>query len=376
MVDFLVNLVKNITGTTADVVSNGAKFTAKVIGDTANLAADVVGETAKLTASTVEETAKLTANVAVGTTKLASTAVGATFNLLNLKQAAIQTGKDYLLDFITTEDQPKTLSEGMERNFTFAFCQMVFTPLERIRVLMQLQGMGIAQSRPYYSGIFDCFFKELRVNGMRVLFRGGTPFMAYNLIHFNLYDFRTKTILNYYKDRNKAIGLILKHLYLYDLLLLLISHPTELLGTRFAFVPHKRLEYSLYKKYFLVNPFELYKGFSANFLMLNLNYALLIPLSYYLNVSAGGDDFSFFIYLLGVKFGIEYLTHPLEVIKRRFMIQGQGNTGMEYKSITHAIRTIYINEHINGFFKGAWTKIFTQGSRYLLYYIILSYIPR
>ena len=386
-----------LTGTaklTVDAMTGTAKLTADALTGTAKLTADAVTGTVKLTAGAVTETAKFTASAVKETAKFTSDVVGSTIQILNPKDWIIAYGRKYLVSYFLAEDPPRTTQEIIEKNAIYAASVFAVHPMERVRLLIQNQHMYkynfITTGLNYglkFSGAFDCFFKELRENGIRMLWRGVSPMLAYRIFYFNLLDFRIKTIFEYYQNKTSTsvkssnketfVNLCEKvmYLYLYDFALLTGSHPFEVLFTKFGCNPisPRELNYSLYKSYAFCNPFKLYQGYSAGFIMLNLNYLIMTPFTYYLGLQAY-DQLQLFIYIVAAMSIVEYLTYPFDIIKRRLIVQNcQDYSDFKYKSILNCISKIYREEHISGFYKGAFLKSLNYGVRRILFLTSLGY---
>jgi hypothetical protein len=380
---------------TADAVTGTAKLTADAVTGTAKFTADAVAGTAKFTADAVTGTAKFTANAFTETAKFTSGVVGSTIQVFNPKDWIITFARQYLVSYFLAEEPVNTTQEKIEKNSIYAATVFAVHPMERVRLLIQNQHM-YKDAIPYqggqsytlkYCGAFDCFFKEMREKGIRMLWRGVSPMLAYRIFYFNMLDFRIKTMFDYYQNAGTAsdkapntsnfINFCEKVLYLYyyDFALFTGSHPFEVLFTKFGCNPvkPKELNYSFYKSYAFCNPINLYQGYAPGFIMLNLNYLLMTPFVYYLGLQAY-DQLQLFIYILAALSFVEYLTYPFEIIKRRLIVQNcQEYSEFKYKSVLNSIAKIYREEHISGFYKGAFLKCMNYGVRRLLFVTSLGY---
>lgn len=359
MVDKIIDSFKSIGSTTGSIVTGTFGFTK----------------------SAVEGAADLTFSAVSTTAGALNTGFHTGLHFLNVKEWAVNFGRQYILSYFLQEEEDQTPGQKFRNNFIFLGTQFLISPIERIRMLIQNQHIySIPYRPPYYpyTGAFDCFFKELRYKGFRILFRGATPLTAYHLFYFNFMDYRIKTVLQTYKNEKKKHFLnicdMMKSFYLYDLFLFTLSHPIELIATKVASNPteHKLLNHKMYTQYTFVNFFKLYQGFSAVLMKLNVNYFISTPIVYYIGANAT-DQLQLFFNLVLTIFMVEFVTYPFDLIKRRLIVQNCIDySAIKYYTIKHAFVTIYKEEHISGLYKGCFMKFFNWTLRRGLFLLLLG----
>ncbi len=86
------------------------------------------------------------------------------------------------------------------------------------------------------------------------------------------------------------------------------------------------------------------------------------------------DQLEILLYIVAGLFAVEFVTYPFDLIKRRIIIQNCGDYAeYKYKSLINSISTIYREEHISGFYKGAFLKFINFGVRKIIFFTSLSY---
>ena len=368
---------------TADAVAGTARLTSDAVVGTAKLTTHAIAGTAKFTANAVSETAKFTANAVSETAKFTAGVAGSTMQILNPTDWLIGFARQYLVSYFIHDEPVETSTQRLERNSIYAATVFTVYPMERIRLLIQSQHLYKENSLKYF-GAFDCFFKEFRDKGLRVMWRGISPWLPYQMLYYNLLDFRIKTIF----DIGKNSGTIndskvsfedfckkFVNIYFLDLALLTGSHPMEVLFAKIGCNPYRprELRYSLYASYAFCNPVKLYQGYFPGLIMQNLNYLLITPYMYYVALQAY-DQLEILLYIVAGMFGVEFLTYPLDLIKRRIIIQNCGDYAeYKYKSVINCISKIYREENVSGFYKGAYLKLINFGARKIIFLTGLSY---
>jgi hypothetical protein len=296
-------------------------------------------------------------------TKTATNVVTSSIQLLNVKEIVSSTTRQYILVSLLKEQPTQSTKDYLLTNVSLAISQIIISPIERCRILLKNQHL-IGKR---YVGAFDSFFQELRSYGIKTIFRGALPLTCYHLFYFNLLDFRVKTLFKTLQDIDKkdnqaliALGKLLG----YDFGLLTLSQPFESLAHRIV-----SSNTSTYSNLNL----SLYNGFSANLLMLIVNYSIMLPGIYLLNLQKW-DQLQQLLSLLAIVALAEGVSYPFDLIKGRFMIQGYNDVGVRYSTLAGSVKKIYQEEHINGFFKGGLMKAVNFGLRKGLFIGLSGYV--
>lgn len=313
-----------------------------------------------------------------GTAGLASGVVGTGLSLINPAEYFLLFGREYVVSRLLKEKDPQTRKELIDKYLIIFSTQSMISPFERIRIIIQNQQI-YKINKSAYLGLFDCFFHEVRNKGLRVLWRGSFPMMIYQMFYHDYIENRIISLFNsrdiYKKNSFYDMCHSLRYLYLFDLFLSFLSHPFELVAIKKAANPNHKVYFNEnlreYNNLIFVNPYYLYKGFSANLLMINLNYSLTIPILFYIGKNAK-DNLDFLIYIVCAVSAIEYATYPFHLIKRRLITQTCEYSVNKYSGVNNAIKTIFKDEHIYGFYKGAYLQFIVFGIRKILFLSIYS----
>jgi hypothetical protein len=402
----------------AKVTLGAAKVTTSLITDSTLSTANLLKESAFLTKDIVGATASFTYNTA-------TSGIMKTTDILGLNDAAYNVIKQYLINYLLNNPDEEKF-KPLYKNLSYFASGFLLFPVERVRILLMNHHIMIPSSFPIkkslkindshdlnhsfnknslkrsYNGAFNCFFKELKNGGFLSLYNGFFSHGIYKLIYFNLLDYRMKSLftnlLLLKSDKKKAIEsnnnkkitnflckifddktskliLLSKDLLLTDLLIFHISHPFHRYSVQVNTFPSE-VGFKNYLRENFYHKFNLYQGWRLGMFSLFSKYLLLIPTLKYLHLNFN-DDLSLLSYLIPSMMLVEFITYPIELLKYRFMVNRSLNGDkLIYRNIKDAVKKIYLEEHISGFFKGAFTKLINLliiKSFYL--YTVDYYIP-
>ena len=340
----------------------------------------------KIVGDTVKEVGGDVLNVTGKVIKIGGKVVGIvndkilfnTLDILNPTDYIVKYAKYYISSMLL-DDQVPTYDQMVRNNIHFSIAQLLLTPFERSRFLIQTQHI-ISHIKTPYLGAMDSFFKILRDLGYRSLFRGTMPGVIYNSYIFNFMDYRQKSLItSYLQDKSKKNTIFtLGYLFLFDLCHITILHPIELIWTRRSCDTRMKIDHNSFVKelYYLITQkgvSSLFTGYSYSSSSIFTNYVIFSSYLLY-NSFKLEDVLDIYIDITLAIVSIEFLLHPLDTIKRRKIIQCHDSVGInKYSNFKQTIRLIYQEEHIVGFYKGCLLKFILNLGRRLLFYISCNY---
>lgn len=244
-----------------------------------------------------------------------------------------------------------------------AFTKTAVAPLERIKVLFQLQGMQ-AGVPPKYTGIRHALARVYADEGVRGLYRGnGANVVRVVPVYALKFSFNDA-----FKDMLRAPGE--KDLSALKMLLAgsmagmfqtSVTYPLDMIRTRLSMAAVEHVQYKgivdcgvqILRTEGLL---AWYKGFGAT--ILSATPYVGLQMTFYdlwkrVLFDWTGDNVPARV-LCGALSGLaaQSITFPGDVIRRRMQVQGVGGAERLYNTTWQCIKGTYRNEGVPGFFKG------------------------
>ncbi|OBA21955.1 mitochondrial carrier [Metschnikowia bicuspidata var. bicuspidata NRRL YB-4993] len=264
-----------------------------------------------------------------------------------------------------------------------AVSRTLVLPFERAKILLQLQG---PEAQKAYRGMFPTIWKMYKDEGWRGWFRGNTlncvRIVPYSAVQFAVFEKCKLLLLGYkHEDRRQLTDL--------DRLLagsvggissVLATYPLDLVRARIT------IQTALLKKLnrgklvrapgvweTLSDVYKnegglvgLYRGIVPTTLgvapYVALNFALYENLREMMKESS--HDFSNPLWKLGAgaisSFASGVLIYPLDLLRKRYQVASMagGELGFQYRSVAHALVTIFKHEGISGAYKGLTANLY------------------
>ncbi|EER34709.1 hypothetical protein CTRG_01570 [Candida tropicalis MYA-3404] len=264
-----------------------------------------------------------------------------------------------------------------------AISRTVVSPFERAKILLQLQGPGSQQA---YQGMFPTIFKMYREEGWRGLFRGNllncVRIFPYSAVQFATFE-KCKDIMLQYNPRNSnqlngyerliagSIGGIVS---------VAVTYPLDLVRARITVqtaslnkLNKGKLTHSPKVMETLKDVYKneggilaLYRGIIPTTLgvapYVAINFALYEKLREYMDNSK--KDFSNPVWKLSAgafsSFVGGVLIYPLDVLRKRYQVASMagGELGFQYRSVAHALHSIFTTEGFFGAYKGLTANLY------------------
>lgn len=281
--------------------------------------------------------------------------------------------------FIKNESNASFLSGGVAG----AVLRTVVSPFERAKILLQLQGPGQNHA---YQGMFPTILKMYRDEGWLGLFRGNTlnciRIFPYSAVQFAVFEKFKEYFL-----AQKAPGD--KELHVYERLVagsmggivsVAVTYPLDLVRARITVQTAslsklnkgKRVQapgvwHTLREVYTKEGGFlALYKGIVPTTLgvapYVAINFALYERLRDLMDNSPA--DYSNPVWKLSAgafsSFVGGVLIYPLDLLRKRYQVASMagGELGFQYKSVFHALTSIFVNEGFFGAYKGLTANLY------------------
>ncbi|KAG7192081.1 uncharacterized protein KQ657_002441 [Scheffersomyces spartinae] len=282
--------------------------------------------------------------------------------------------------FIKNESTASLLAGGIAG----AVSRTVVSPFERAKILLQLQGPGQGHT---YQGMFPTILKMYRDEGWRGLFRGNTlnciRIFPYSAVQFAVFE-KCKEIMIQRRPRDN-------HHQLYSterliagslggIVSVAVTYPLDLVRARITvqtaslsklargklIAPPK--VWDTVKEVYLNEGgfFALYKGIVPTTLgvapYVAINFALYERLREYMEESP--KDFRNPIWKLSAgafaSFVGGVLIYPLDVLRKRYQVASMagGELGFQYRSVSHALVSIFTQEGFFGAYKGLTANLY------------------
>ncbi|KAK0386689.1 hypothetical protein NLU13_6523 [Sarocladium strictum] len=296
---------------------------------------------------------------------------------------------------MSTQSEPDIAKAAMATNMTFlwklqdsvsqpvvaAFCaggvagavsRTVVSPLERLKILMQVQSVG----RDAYKMSVGQALKKMWVEeGWRGFMRGnGTNcirIVPYSAVQFSSYNFYKRNIFEAYPDAPLAPLTRLVCGGIAGITSVFLTYPLDIVRTRLSIQSASFAELGDKPKKLpgmwvtMVTIYKneggmaaLYRGIIPTVAgvapYVGLNFMVYESVRKYLTPDGDRDPSAARKLLAGAISGAiaQTCTYPFDVLRRRFQINTMSGMGYQYKSITDAVRVIVSQEGIKGLYKG------------------------
>ncbi|PTB47234.1 hypothetical protein M441DRAFT_128579 [Trichoderma asperellum CBS 433.97] len=271
--------------------------------------------------------------------------------------------------------------DTMSQPIVAAFCgggvagavsRTVVSPLERLKILMQIQSAG---RDAYKLSVGQALGKMWREEGWRGFMRGnGTNcirIVPYSAVQFSSYNFYKKNMFEPYlgTDLTPVARLVCGGLA--GITSVFLTYPLDIVRTRLSIQSASFAELgarpeklpgmwatmvSMYKTEGGVS--ALYRGIIPTVAgvapYVGLNFMVYESIRQAFTPEGDKNPSALRKLLAGAISGAvaQTCTYPFDVLRRRFQINTMSGMGYQYKSITDAVRVIILQEGIKGLYKG------------------------
>lgn len=253
-----------------------------------------------------------------------------------------------------------------------AVSRTVVSPLERLKILMQVQSAG----RDAYKLSVGQALKKMWVEeGWRGFMRGnGTNcirIVPYSAVQFSSYNFYKRNIFESYPDAPLSPLTRLVCGGIAGITSVFLTYPLDIVRTRLSIQSASFAELgdrpkklpgmwatlvTMYKNE--GGPAALYRGIIPTVAgvapYVGLNFMVYESVRKYLTPEGDQNPSAARKLLAGAISGAvaQTCTYPFDVLRRRFQINTMSGMGYQYKSITDAVRVIVGQEGVRGLYKG------------------------
>ncbi|PHH63085.1 hypothetical protein CDD81_6330 [Ophiocordyceps australis] len=273
------------------------------------------------------------------------------------------------------------LRERLSQPIVAAFCaggvagavsRTVVSPLERLKILMQIQSAG---RNAYKLSVGQALAKMWREEGWRGFMRGnGTNcirIVPYSAVQFSSYNFYKRNIFEKYPGADLAPVTRLFCGGIAGITSVFLTYPLDIVRTRlsiqsasFAELGNKPKQLpGMWATMMQMVKTEggissLYRGIIPTVAgvapYVGLNFMVYESVRKYLTPEGEQNPNAVRKLLAGAISGgvAQTCTYPFDVLRRRFQINTMSGMGYQYKSISDAIRVIIGQEGLRGLYKG------------------------
>lgn len=281
--------------------------------------------------------------------------------------------------FVKNESTASLLAGGVAG----AVSRTVVSPFERAKILLQLQGPGLGHA---YQGMFPTIMKMYHDEGWRGLFRGNTlnciRIFPYSAVQFAVFE-KCKEIMIAHRPREHHQLYASERLIagsLGGIVSVAVTYPLDLVRAR---ITVQTASLSKLDKGKMVAPPKvwdtirdvyrnegglkaLYKGIVPTTLgvapYVAINFALYERLREYMEESP--RDFRNPVWKLSAgafaSFVGGVLIYPLDLLRKRYQVASMagGELGFQYRSVSHALVSIFTQEGFFGAYKGLTANLY------------------
>ena len=253
-----------------------------------------------------------------------------------------------------------------------AVSRTVVSPLERLKILMQIQSVG---RDAYKLSVGKALSKMWREEGWRGFMRGnGTNcirIVPYSAVQFSSYNFYKRNIFESYPGADLAPITRLICGGIAGITSVFLTYPLDIVRTRLSIQSASFAELGNRPDKLpgmwttLVQMYKTEGGMSALYRgiiptvagvapYVGLNFMVYESVRKYLTPEGEQNPNATRKLLAGAISGAvaQTCTYPFDVLRRRFQINTMSGMGYQYKGITDAIRVIVTQEGIKGLYKG------------------------
>ncbi|KJZ77423.1 hypothetical protein HIM_03147 [Hirsutella minnesotensis 3608] len=273
------------------------------------------------------------------------------------------------------------LRENVSQPVIAAFCaggvagavsRTVVSPLERLKILMQVQSAG---REAYKLSVWQALVKMGREEGWRGFMRGnGTNcirIVPYSAVQFSSYNFYKRNIFESHPGADLAPVMRLVCGGIAGITSVFFTYPLDIVRTRLSIQSASFAELGQKPKELpgmwatMTHMFKTEGGMSALYRgiiptvagvapYVGLNFMVYESVRTYFTPEGEQNPSAVRKLLAGAISGAvaQTCTYPFDVLRRRFQINTMSGMGYQYKSITDAIRVIVRQEGVRGLYKG------------------------
>ncbi|KAK4077954.1 uncharacterized protein Triagg1_3648 [Trichoderma aggressivum f. europaeum] len=273
------------------------------------------------------------------------------------------------------------LKETVSQPVVAAFCgggvagavsRTVVSPLERLKILMQIQSAG---REAYKLSVGQALGKMWREEGWRGFMRGnGTNcirIVPYSAVQFSSYNFYKKNIFEPYLGTDLSPFARLVCGGLAGITSVVFTYPLDIVRTRLSIQSASFAELGTRPDKLpgmwatLVSMYKAEGGMSALYRgivptvagvapYVGLNFMVYESIRQALTPEGEQNPSALRKLLAGAISGAvaQTCTYPFDVLRRRFQINTMSGMGYQYKSVSDAVRVIVLQEGVKGLYKG------------------------
>ncbi|RGP59939.1 hypothetical protein FSPOR_10978 [Fusarium sporotrichioides] len=274
-----------------------------------------------------------------------------------------------------------TFRESISQPVVAAFCaggvagavsRTVVSPLERLKILMQVQSVG---RDAYKLSVGKALVKMWKEEGWRGFMRGnGTNcirIVPYSAVQFSSYNFYKRSIFESHPGADLSPLTRLVCGGLAGITSVFLTYPLDIVRTRLSIQSASFAELGAKPEKLpgmwttLIQMYKTEGGMSALYRgivptvagvapYVGLNFMVYESVRKYLTPDGEQNPSATRKLLAGAISGAvaQTCTYPFDVLRRRFQINTMSGMGYQYKGITDAIRVIVMQEGIKGLYKG------------------------
>ncbi|PCD31489.1 hypothetical protein FGRA07_10032 [Fusarium graminearum] len=274
-----------------------------------------------------------------------------------------------------------TFRESISQPVVAAFCaggvagavsRTVVSPLERLKILMQVQSVG---RDAYKLSVGKALVKMWKEEGWRGFMRGnGTNcirIVPYSAVQFSSYNFYKRSIFESHPGADLSPLTRLVCGGLAGITSVFLTYPLDIVRTRLSIQSASFAELGAKPKKLpgmwttLMQMYKTEGGMSALYRgivptvagvapYVGLNFMVYESVRKYLTPEGEQNPSATRKLLAGAISGAvaQTCTYPFDVLRRRFQINTMSGMGYRYKGITDAVRVIVMQEGIKGLYKG------------------------
>ncbi|SPJ75395.1 related to mitochondrial carrier protein [Fusarium torulosum] len=281
----------------------------------------------------------------------------------------------------TAPDRSAQFRESISQPVIAAFCaggvagavsRTVVSPLERLKILMQIQSVG---RDAYKLSVGKALMKMWKEEGWRGFMRGnGTNcirIVPYSAVQFSSYNFYKRNIFERHPGADLAPLTRLVCGGLAGITSVFLTYPLDIVRTRLSIQSASFSELGARPDKLpgmwttLVQMYKTEGGWSALYRgiiptvagvapYVGLNFMVYESVRKYLTPEGEQNPNASRKLLAGAVSGAvaQTCTYPFDVLRRRFQINTMSGMGYQYKGIIDAIRVIVMQEGVKGLYKG------------------------
>lgn len=252
-------------------------------------------------------------------------------------------------------------------SFSGAVTKTATAPLERIKIIFQIQGMSKNDLvKPKYTGILQTIALVSKEEGALALWKGNGANVLRVIPVYGLkfaFNDTFKTLVAGPGKKRLSTAELLWVGTLAGLFQTIITYPLETVRTRLSVGPEQGVQYKgivdcVRQMVRTEGVGGLYKGLAATIIS-GAPYTGIQMTTYELlqRNTPGNRDSLVWQMLNGALAGLAAQTvmYPGDTVRRRMQNNGAGGAERVYKNTWHCTKMIWAQEGIRGYFRGAWT---------------------